>query len=981
MYNRKVIIKNLYRKITVIFGLVLLTFTAYAWIVPSAIATCRCYCTCGEIPGNPPNPPTCDSCGKTCRDDFGNYGCEVVNTRTCFAAGTKVRMGDETNKKIEDVKVGDKVVSQNEQGEKSMSNVVELDQPIREHMCKLSFKNGSSLKMTEEHPLMTQDGWKALDPNKTKDENPDLIVKKLLPGDVVVREDGVRAELDTVSCWSERTPAYNLILDQGAHTYFADGFLAHNKYQYPKCPNPAQEVACSTSVNKSFCVNYIQGCGNEFPSDVYSSMSCPVDNPDPGPPDSLPGLLCQVNCGCCNTGQVWDCNSTTTYVLHAIGAGGTCTGKQDTPIGGWTLDPTFRDPQDCNWGFNNNGVLQWQCKKYMLTCQRYSCACKNPCTKPPAVSLVSPATNTEISAPSGSANVTFDWNAPANWGTGEVSGLRKYDLCVGTNATNPCAGGTKYTISSTATTSPASTRTVSLGGGKKYWGVDAVNRCGEVSALSAVRNVCVERFSATNTNFVSAWTPASTCGTRTYTRTCTQDCSATNNCAGIATTKTECTECGPVVTRSACSDITHKRTITTTYNCQATVTTTEDCQGVVSGTLFDASDMSVCPSFNPVTGYSNLPAGTGIASRDFALNDVNNTAPHPFVNPLTSARTDANGNYSITVYPKATYQLSFDLLADKYLTTPKLTCNINGTGTQAALVDNPVTCATQPCSTVKGVSFGFVRVFGGWWQVVGGNVYADKGLGSAIPSTVPVAEQYLILPDSTAGNRLGLLSYGLPKPLQMLGPNPNAQVSSRLWEKESKYAGQYYNWDFYNVRFNIFTKTPWGDGQAINYTDDDSGTAVKGYQIFKSDQSITSFAFSPTASPVPQKAIFHVSGDVLVTDNIIVPPGAFLAVIAKGSITFAPNVTRADGWYVADNIQVPCKDLDGLGGCDKTDVPFAGNGSFIGWGSIDLSRDLGGGAAGNNTQPAEKFTYRVDLFNNAPDPMKFYKKWYKPFIP
>ena len=109
-----------------------------------------------------------------------------------------------------------------------------LDQPVREHMCRLDFSNGTFVKMTEEHPLMTRDGWKALDPNKTKEENPELIVKKLGVGDTVVREDG-EAVLENISCWSANTPAYNLILDNGAHTYFADGFLAHNKGGIIKC--------------------------------------------------------------------------------------------------------------------------------------------------------------------------------------------------------------------------------------------------------------------------------------------------------------------------------------------------------------------------------------------------------------------------------------------------------------------------------------------------------------------------------------------------------------------------------------------------------------------------------------------------------------------------------------------------------------------------------------------------------------------------
>ncbi|HBC44661.1 TPA: hypothetical protein DCZ81_00640 [Candidatus Collierbacteria bacterium] len=332
--------------------------------------------------------------------------------------------------------------------------------------------------------------------------------------------------------------------------------------------------------------------------------------------------------------------------------------------------------------------------------------------------------------------------------------------------------------------------------------------------------------------------------------------------------------------------------------------------------------------------------------------------------PVISApvNTDSVGNYSESVYastvnPLYTYNYS-DLINSGLAAGVKFQC-------QSA----SVTVTDQAQTVTKDT--GFWRVYGGWWQAVGGNVYGDDGIKSEIPSSlailIPPAEMSLILP--TAGNRRGLLSYGVTRPANMLGTNPNAKVSTSLWEKESKYGGQVYDWDFFDKRFNLFAKTTWSDGQAINY--DDLGI---GYQIFKSAGPIFAFDFSPTGT---QKAIFHVNGDLRVTGNITVPSGAFLTVIAKGTITFDQAVTQADGWYVAKNISVPCKDIDG-NGCDKTDSQFLGNGTFVGWSGIALGRTRG---ITNNTAPSEKFTYRQDLFLNAPKPMRMYTKYYKPFVP
>ena len=456
-------------------------------------------------------------------------------------------------------------------------------------------------------------------------------------------------------------------------------------------------------------------------------------------------------------------------------------------------------------------------------------------------------------------------------------------------------------------------------------------------------------------NAWGAWTPASWCGVVTQ--------SSTNACGTTRTQTSTCTECGPYPSAwSACSAVTHKRTRTCSEDCGSDnctgVSLIEDCLGAVRGTLFNASDYDSCPAFDPATGYLiGLPAGVGAPSRSFGFSG---TWP-----PLSAATTDASGNYSISTYAPGSYDYEFSPLSDIYVTGggPKLTC----VSAVATVPGSDPSCLTQPCSLVNNMSFGFWRMYGGWWQAVGGSVYG-KTIKSEIPSSL-LTEMSLILPDTTMGDKRGFLSYGLPKADDMLGTNPNAKISTSLWEKESKYGGQVYDWDFFDKRFNLFAKTTWSDGQAINY--DDLGI---GYQIFKSAGSISAFDFSPTGT---QKAIFHVNGDVLVTGNITVPNGAFLAIIAKGTIAFDPSVSQADGWYVAKNISVPCEDVGG-DGCDKTDSQFLGNGTFVGWSGIALSRTRG---ITNNTAPSEKFTYRQDLFLNAPKPMKMYTKFYRPFVP
>ncbi len=687
-------------------------------------------------------------------------------------------------------------------------------------------------------------------------------------------------------------------------------------YDYTTCPS-GTALSCGTqeeaiNQNKHACLYKIT-CNKYFWQSKIST-SCDINNPAKA--------ICDWNCSCCPTGKVRSCTLGTAYVkditisepfnsVENDVAKVTCNTHNDV----FVYNTKLREYTD-----------KWDTKyqDWRLHCRTQTCNCITPCVEsaPARPTLSSPPNATEVRVGS---TIRLDWNAIANWGVGCPTNNNQYEICISGNQTScNLVNYLDRNLNLFYNWTPSTKDNYVT------WSVRAFNGS-KYSIESAVRNVCVEGFNAADTAYVSAW---SACSDATHTRTreyCKEDC-GTNDCLGI-----------PLV---------------------------EDCRGEIRGTLFDASNIDNCTFSYDANGYAILPVGTpGIGSSDFGLTDVTIGGTHPW-SPLSPLiRTNAAGNFNISVYPNATYQFGFDQLADAYNVPPKLKCS----GPQAVVPDNLPGCNTQPCSVVKQMSFGFTRVFGGWWQTVGGSVHGEKGIRSVIPSSVPPTEQFLILP---VGSKWGFLSYGVPRPVAGWLGTSGALVSSKEWEKQSAYDGLIYDWGFYNNRFNLFTVTPWNGTDAISY---DPGP--NDYMILKADSSVNSFSYNPTGS---QKLIVLVNGDVRVTSNLIVPNGAFLMIIAKGTITFDqgvppdPSVTRADGWFVADNIMVPCKDIDGTLGCDATDDQFLGNGTFIGWGGLNFSRNLG---AGNNTTPAEKFTYRQDLFNNAPDPVKIYTKIYKPFVP
>lgn len=149
---------------------------------------------------------------------------------SCFPAGTKILMQDNSYKNIEDVKVGEMVLSYDEKtGKQVASKVLELEAPIRDHMCEITFSQGLSLKLTNEHPIFTDQGWKSINPTETLKENSALFVRKLEKGDKVFFADSTYKSVEQIKCWDETIQTYNLKHIEKYNNFYAENVLAHNK--------------------------------------------------------------------------------------------------------------------------------------------------------------------------------------------------------------------------------------------------------------------------------------------------------------------------------------------------------------------------------------------------------------------------------------------------------------------------------------------------------------------------------------------------------------------------------------------------------------------------------------------------------------------------------------------------------------------------------------------------------------------------------
>jgi hypothetical protein len=154
-------------------------------------------------------------------------------------------MADGTSRPISEVSVGDAVL-----GADGHINRVESIETPRLGSKPLYALNGAQFFVTAEHPFMTEDGWKAIDPTATARTHPNLRLGRLMVGDRLLVLSGVLAPVAAGGGWTSEpvemriepvpleriestsddpaTQLYNLRLD-GNHTYFANDMLVHNK--------------------------------------------------------------------------------------------------------------------------------------------------------------------------------------------------------------------------------------------------------------------------------------------------------------------------------------------------------------------------------------------------------------------------------------------------------------------------------------------------------------------------------------------------------------------------------------------------------------------------------------------------------------------------------------------------------------------------------------------------------------------------------
>jgi intein/homing endonuclease len=155
----------------------------------------------------------------------------VAHNAPCFVAGTQILLEDGTTKNIEDVVIGENIVSFDlKNHESKISKVLNIFSKKVEKIVEYEFLNGGKLKATLDHPIFVIDkGWCSYSSELSNSlYNLDTPIKTIEIGDIVKlyeSEDKI-VKIDIIE---ESTTVYNLSEIKTFHNYFANNVLVHNR--------------------------------------------------------------------------------------------------------------------------------------------------------------------------------------------------------------------------------------------------------------------------------------------------------------------------------------------------------------------------------------------------------------------------------------------------------------------------------------------------------------------------------------------------------------------------------------------------------------------------------------------------------------------------------------------------------------------------------------------------------------------------------
>jgi hypothetical protein len=176
----------------------------------------------------------------------------IVHNAPCFVAGTKVHIEEKGITNIEDVEVGDKVISYNHDTDVvEYKEVLKFREQENKNIVTYIFENGTELAGTPDHPLfVVGKGYSSYYPKQTLEDS-GLDVEQILLGDEVLHMDGYGVTITDIVESEKTHTVYNLEEVKDNNNFFVADLLAHNRYGGPCCFIAGTEITLANGDSKN----------------------------------------------------------------------------------------------------------------------------------------------------------------------------------------------------------------------------------------------------------------------------------------------------------------------------------------------------------------------------------------------------------------------------------------------------------------------------------------------------------------------------------------------------------------------------------------------------------------------------------------------------------------------------------------------------------------------------------------------------------
>jgi len=148
-----------------------------------------------------------------------------ITQPTCLAGETLILMADATEKRIDELKIGDDIVSFNKNTAMNEPSTIEGIVPVEHYDMIDMMVDGVKITCTVDHPFLSDYGWVSYHPTMTINHYENLEnVSKLEKGVRIYRYDSSVKFIDSVICYHEKTLTYQITKLSKNEIYYANKF-------------------------------------------------------------------------------------------------------------------------------------------------------------------------------------------------------------------------------------------------------------------------------------------------------------------------------------------------------------------------------------------------------------------------------------------------------------------------------------------------------------------------------------------------------------------------------------------------------------------------------------------------------------------------------------------------------------------------------------------------------------------------------------